>query len=78
MPEANSHAFGVVEQAGDGARWIPLAERAQLPQIRQQLAEHLEGDVMPMRELEQATDGFQILNAATERIHAQTKTRLEN
>ena len=33
---------------------------------------------MPMREFEQAIDGFQVLNAATKWIHSHTKTRLKN
>src|SRR6185369_11434300 len=76
--EANAHALGVLEQTRERARRIALTQRAQLPQIRQQLAEHLECDVMPIGKFEQAIDGFQVLNAATKWIHDHTKTRRKN
>jgi hypothetical protein len=77
IAESNSHPFRVVEQARERAGRIPITQRAQLPQIGQELAEHLERDVMTMRQFEQAIDGFQVLNAATKWIHSHTKTRLK-
>jgi hypothetical protein len=54
----------VIENALDCARWITLDERAQFREVRRKLAQHFDGNVSAVWQIQHAPDRFQIFHAA--------------